>query len=209
MKKYITTLLFALIFTAGNAFTTNLTVSEETDESVAIEWSVDKDHSAVTFAVRHFFTPVNGRFTDYNADIRFDPENPANSSIDVTIPINYINTENSRRDNHLKSEDFFNTEKWPNIRFVSNSIRKVADNQYVANGELTIRDVTRSIELPFELLGVMDHPMMENTVVAGLSASTTIKRTDFGVGVGDWAATMVVGDDVEININLELNANTE
>ncbi len=209
MKQLITTALFALILTAGNAFSFNQTSTDESDESEATEWSVDKSHSAVNFAVRHFFTPVNGRFADYNANIQFDPENPANSRIDVTIPVDYINTENTRRDNHLKSEDFFNAEKWPNLRFVSNSIRRVADNQFIANGELTIRDVTKTIELPFELLGIMNHPMMENTVVAGITASTTIKRTDFGVGVGDWAATMVVGDDVEITINLELTANSE
>lgn len=205
MKTTITSILLALLFIAGNAFTTNHPVAENDETLESTSWTVDKDHSSINFSVRHFFTPVNGRFNDFEADIQFDPENPQGSQIDITIPIAHINTENTRRDDHLNSEDFFNSEQWPNMRFVSTNIQKTGDNQFVAKGELTIRDVTKTIELPFELLGIMDHPMMENTKVAGISANAKIKRTDFGVGVGDWAATMVVGDDVDISINMELN----
>lgn len=73
-------------------------------------------------------------------------------------------------------------------------------------GDVTIRDVTEQIELPFTLLGVIDHPMRDNVKMAGITANTTINRTDFGIGVGDWAATMVVGDEVDISLNLEMNS---
>lgn len=193
--------LFALTFIA-------IGYASATDGNTILvdDWSIDKSHSNVNFTITHFFTPVDGAFEDYTADIQFNPNDLENSSIDVTIPVSGINTENDRRDNHLKSEDFFNAEEWPNIHFVSNSIEQTGENQFVAHGELTIRDVTREFELPFELLGVMDHPMRDGQKVAGITASAKLNRTDYGVGVGDWAATAVVGDEVDIRLNLELNA---
>ncbi|PKD43123.1 YceI family protein [Rhodohalobacter barkolensis] len=193
---YIT--LAAFLFTAFAAFTT---IDRE-----ATSWQVDKAHSTIKFTINHFFTPVTGTFDDVDATINFDPENLAESSLDVSIPIESVNTRNERRDNHLKSEDFFNTSEWPNMEFVSSSIEQTGENQFVARGELTIRDVTREFDLPFELLGVMDHPMQENTRVAGIVANAELMRNDFGVGVGDWAATAVVGNKVDIELQLELNA---
>ncbi len=204
MNKLIIPILTALLLFSGNVFALSSSEKENNEKNESMSWTVDRDHSSINFPVRHFFTPVNGRFNDFEADIQFNPDAPENSRIDVTIPISYINTENARRDNHLASEDFFNSEQWPTMRFVSTNIQKTDDNEYVAVGELTIRDVTKTVELPFELLGIMEHPMMDDTQVAGIAASTKIKRTDFGVGVGDWAATLVVGDDVDITINLEL-----
>jgi polyisoprenoid-binding protein YceI len=170
----------------------------------SIPWEIDSAHSAINFTIKHFFTPVDGTFEDYDATVMFNPDDLENSMIDVTIPVSSINTRNDRRDGHLQSEDFFNAERWPNISFTSNSIESRGDNQFVAIGEMTIRDVTREFELPFTLQGMMDHPMQENTTVAGIVANAQLMRTDYGVGVGDWAATAVVGDEVNITLNLEL-----
>lgn len=203
VQKTLTTLFALLFLVAGQALATD-------GNSVLMDtWSIDKAHSNVNFTITHFFTPVDGSFEDYTSEINFDPEDLDNSSINVTIPVESINTENERRDNHLKSEDFFNASEWPNIQFESSRIEQTGDNQFVAHGELTIRDVTREFELPFELRGVMDHPMQENTKVAGITATASLNRTDYGVGVGDWAATAVVGDEVDIQLNLELTAPTE
>lgn len=199
-KKTLVTLFTITLITLSQSFAT------DGDILLIDEWSIDKSHSNVNFTITHFFTPVDGAFEEYTANIQFDPNDLGNSSIDVTIPVSDINTENERRDNHLKSEDFFNAEEWPNIHFVSNSIEQTGENQFVAHGELTIRDVTRDFELPFELLGVMDHPMREGQKVAGITANAKLNRTDYGVGVGDWAATAVVGDEVDIQLNLELTA---
>jgi len=199
--KQLTTLLLAFAFIGiGTAFT------GDTDDVRTSEWEIDRSHSAINFTINHFFTPVDGTFSDYSAEINFDPENLDASSINVSIPVESVNTRNDRRDNHLLSDDFFNAEQWPSIQFVSNSIEQTGNNQFVAKGQMTIRDVTREFELPFELLGVMDHPMQENTRVAGIVANAELMRTDYGVGVGDWAATAVVGDRVNITLNLELNA---
>jgi polyisoprenoid-binding protein YceI len=200
IKTFLGIILLILYATAPDVFAT----ANQTDET-ATSWNIDRAHSAINFSINHFFTPVDGNFDAYSAEIYFDPENLAGSSINITIPVESVNTRNQRRDNHLKSSDFFNSIQWPEIRFVSNYIEHTGNNnQYVAKGELTIRDVTREFELPFELLGVMDHPMRENVVVAGIISEASLMRTDFGVGVGDWAATAVVGDQVNIRINLEL-----
>jgi polyisoprenoid-binding protein YceI len=201
LSKITSLLLAVFIFTAANAFA-NINDDDQRSEA----WEVDRAHSAINFTISHFFTPVDGSFDDYDAEILFNPNDLEGSSISVTIPIESINTRNDRRDNHLMSEDFFNAEQWPNMTFVSNTIEQTGDNQFVAKGELTIRDVTREFELPFELLGVMDHPMQDGKKVAGIVASAELMRTDFGVGVGDWAATAVVGDQVDIQLNLELTA---
>ncbi|MEX0944768.1 MAG: YceI family protein [Balneolaceae bacterium] len=202
MKKIINTITitFLIILFAGlQAF-----AQPQTGNENATEWNIDRAHSAINFTISHFFTPVNGTFEDYQATIHFDPSNLDESSIDVMIPVESVNTKNEKRDNHLNSEDFFNSATWENIHFVSNTIEQTGNNMFVARGELTIRDKTHSFDLPFELLGVMDHPMQENTSVAGIVASADLMRTDYGVGVGDWAATAVVGDRVNIELNLEL-----
>lgn len=199
-------ILTSVLLTLFTLSASHATVTDG-ETAVAVEsWSLDKAHSNINFTITHFFTPVDGSFEDYSADIQFGPNDLKNSRIDVTIPVESINTENQRRDNHLQSEDFFNASEWPNIHFVSNEIEQTGENQFVAHGELTIRDVTREFELPFELLGVMDHPMQDNKKVAGIVANAEINRTDYGVGVGDWAATTVVGDEVNIQLNLELTS---
>lgn len=203
MFNKITTLMVTLLFTLAGLALAN----DNNEEDVrSTEWQIDRAHSAINFTINHFFTPVDGTFEDYEATVMFNPEDLEGSMLDVTIPVASVNTRNDRRDGHLQSEDFFNVEQWPNISFVSHSIESRGDNQFVAIGELTIRDVTRDFELPFTLQGVMDHPMQENTRVAGIIADAELMRTDFGVGVGDWAATAVVGDKVNIRLNLELTS---
>lgn len=201
MINKIATLIFTMLF----AFTGLALVDTNNDKDrLSTEWEIDSSHSAINFTINHFFTPVNGTFEDYSATVLFDPNDLEGSRLDVTIPVSSINTRNDRRDGHLQSEDFFNAERWPNISFVSNTIESRGNNQFTAIGELTIRDITREFELPFRLLGVMDHPMQEGKQVAGIVANAELMRTDYGVGVGDWAATAVVGDAVNIELNLEL-----
>jgi len=182
------------------------TLAMQSDTIDATQWTIDKAHSNIEFSVSHFFTQVEGNFTDYEAAVYFSPDNLPESSIEVTIPVESINTGNNRRDGHLQSPDFFNAEKHPTITFVSDNIESTGNNEFVANGTLTIKDISKQIELPFTLLGVKDNPFKEGTLVAGISASTEINRTDFEVGTGDWASDAVVGDNVKINLNLELNA---
>ncbi len=171
------------------------------------EWNVDPNHSEVNFQVRHFFTPVTGTFQEFEIEFLFDPDNPAASSVTATIPVGSISTGNERRDNHLKSGDFFEAEAHPTMTFVSERVEAMSDSEWVAHGTLTIKGVSRDVELRVEKLGVMDLPEQMAregaTKVGSFRASTTIQRNDFNVGTGSWAETAVVGGDVEIEILVE------
>jgi len=169
---------------------------------VATPWTVDKAHSNINFEVRHFFTPVDGTFSDYNAEIIFDPANLNESMIDVEIMISSIDTKNERRNDHLRTADFFNAEKYPKMTFKSSKIESKGNNKFVAHGNLTIKDVTKKIEMPFTLLGIMDHP--RGGKVAGISSEFVIDRNAFGVGTGDFVSDAVIGKEVTAKLNLEL-----
>lgn len=179
-------------------------VSIAATKVISTAWTVDKSHSNVDFEVRHFFTPVNGTFNDYTATVNFDPANLEESMIDVEIMVSSIDTRNERRDGHLRTADFFNAEKYPKITFKSDKIESKGDNKFVAHGELTIKDVTKKIEMPFTLLGVMDHP--RGGKVAGITSEFVIDRNIYGVGTGDWVSDAVVGKEVTAKLNLELNS---
>lgn len=176
------------------------------DTPTATKWNLDRSHSNLTFSVRHFFTPVVGKFNAYTLDLTFDQNNLDASSVSVEIDVNSINTDNERRDDHLRNPDFFETEKFPKITFVSSSIKKTGDNTFVATGDLTVKDVTKTIELPFTLLGIQDHPNRENTLIGGFEGSIKLNRLDYGVGTGNFVSTAVVADEVTVNIFLEMTA---
>lgn len=189
------TLFVALFFAAMPLMAQNATA-----------WTVDNSHSSIKFEIRHFFSNVPGAFHEYDADIHFDPNNLDDSKLDVTIQVASVDTENERRDGHLRTDDFFNAEKWPTMTFTSNSIESVGDNQFVAKGELTIKDVTKDFELPFTLLGVMDHPRRDGVKIAGFTSEFMLKRNDFGVGTGDYISDAVIGNEVNITLNMEVNS---
>ncbi|HAK12885.1 MAG TPA: polyisoprenoid-binding protein, partial [Chitinophagaceae bacterium] len=104
-----------------------------------------------------------------------------------------------------QSVDFFDAKSFPDMSFKSTKIEKRNDKEYLVHGKLTIKDKTKDVILPMKITGEIEHPMMKGTIILGLVIDTTINRTDFGVGTGSWAATMVVGDEVRIHIPIELN----
>jgi len=171
----------------------------------AKEWKLDKNHTSVTFAVKHFFSTVNGNFTDYDGSFYFDPDKLSASKFTFRIPVSSINTNNKKRDADLVSDNFFNAEKYPEIKFVSTKFEKKSATEFIVHGDLTIKDVTKKVATAFTITGQMDHPMMKGSKILGLSFNTSINRTDYKVGTGNWATTMVVGDNVDVEINMELN----
>lgn len=174
-------------------------------------WEVDPPHTQVQFTVKHFFTPVTGTFDDFSIELAYDPETPERSSVKARIAAASVNTGNAKRDDHLRSGDFFDAQKNPYITFRSTSVRQAAEGKLLARGPLTLKGVTREIELPIEVLGVQQIPEMMRPMLGGVRevasfrASTHLDRRDFGVGVGDWAATLVVGKDVDIQLAVEAN----
>ena len=175
----------------------------------ADDWTVDRAHTEIAFSVNHFFTPVTRKFESFDISLEYDREDPDASAVDVTIDVASVNTNNEKRDNHLKSEDFFEADSHPQITFRSTSVRKVDETNLIATGPLTIKGITHEVELPISLLGVQEIPAEMREMlggarsVASFSTSTQVDRRDFGVGVGSWAATLVVGGNVAIDITLE------
>ena len=170
----------------------------------APEWKIGKSHCKIGFSVNHFFTPVEGYFNDYEGSLKFDPENLAGSSANFNVKVASVNTDNEKRDNDLKSDSFFNVEKFPEMKFTSTGFSKT-DEGYVVKGNLTVKDVTKPVEVPFQVLGVGPNPWKKNSLIMGIKGSFKINRNDYGVGTGNWAATAVVGGEVTINVLLELN----
>ncbi len=175
----------------------------------AATWTADAPHTEVNFSVKHFFTPVNGSFDKWDIDLQYDAENPEKSKVTVTIDIASVNTGNEKRDNHLRSGDWFEVETHPTMTFKSSKVEKVGDNKLIAHGTLNIKGHEQKVDLTITHLGTKQIPeQMQEMLggakeVASFEASTSIDRNDFEVGVGNWAATMVVGDKIDITILVE------
>jgi len=171
----------------------------------ATMWKIDKSHTSVNFSINHFFSAVTGKFTDFDGTIHFDPNNLKGSKALFSVAIHSVDTDNAKRDNHLKSKDFFDATSYPKMSFASTKFEKKSDKEYWIHGNLTIKNKTKKVTLPMKITGEVEHPMMKGTIILGVLIDTSIDRTDYGVGTGDWAATMVVGDEVKIHIPMELN----
>ena len=167
-------------------------------------WTIDKSHSQVAFKVRHLgISNVQGNFRDYDASVTLDPDDLETLQVEATIDVATIDTENERRDNHLRSDDFFNAEQYPSMTFVSKEVRNIDGNAFELVGDLTIRDVTKEVVLEGALLGV---GAQRDQRKAGFTAETTINRFDYNL---QWdrlteAGGLVVGEDVQIILELEL-----
>lgn len=170
----------------------------------AMTWEIDKAHSSVNFSINHFFTSVPGKFTNFGGDINFDPNNLSESNVIFTVSVNSVNTGDAKRNEHLQSADFFDAKTYPNMTFKSTKFEKKSEKEYLVYGKLTIKDITKDVVLPMKITGEMEHPMMEGTILLGVLIDTTLDRTDYGVGTGNWATTLVVGDEVRIHIPMEL-----
>ena len=170
----------------------------------ATSWKVDKAHTFVNFTINHFFSSVPGNFTEFEGDFNFDANNLEASKANFSIATNSVDTGSEKRDNHLLSTDFFDAKNYSNITFKSTKFEKKSDKEFLLHGKLTIKNKTENITLVMKITGEMEHPMMKGTRILGVVFNTSINRTDYGVGTGDWATTMIVGDEVNINIPMEL-----
>ena len=170
----------------------------------AADWNLDPVHSAIAFSIRHLaISKIKGKFKDFEAKMVFDGKSVENGSAEFTIQVASIDTENEKRDNHLKSSDFFGAEENPTITFKSKKISAVKDGKFQITGDMTMRGVTKEVTFDCELHGVVQGP--GGNTRAGFSAETTINRHDFGVS---WSKTLdagglIVGNDVKLSLELE------
>ncbi len=176
------------------------------------KWTFEPGHTAAAFSVRHMMvTNIRGHFKNVQGKLDFDPENPENSSVEVTIDATGLWTGEVMRDGHLASADFLDVENYPEITFKSDQIAMAGAHEYTFTGDLTIRGVTQRATLDVTWLGSWETPWWVDDedkgpiTRAGFAARTTINRHDFGVS---WQGTMekggiVVGNMVEITIDAE------
>ncbi len=168
-------------------------------------WTLDKVHSSVQFSVKHMvISTVTGSFKDFSVDLKSDKPDFTDASVNAVIKVASINTDNTMRDGHLKSDDFFNAGKFSEIKFVSTSFEKVGENKYKITGDLTIRDVTKQAIFDATLGGTLK---TDRGTLAAWSATTAINRFDYNL---KWSKTLetgglMVGQDVTVTLNLELN----
>jgi polyisoprenoid-binding protein YceI len=168
-------------------------------------WTFDKVHSSVQFSIKHMvISTVTGAFKDFSVDLKSDKPDFIDASVNAVIKVASINTDNTMRDGHLKSDDFFNAEKFPEIKFVSTAFEKTGENKYKITGDLTIRDVTKQATFDATLGGTLK---TDRGTLAAWSATTTVNRFDYNL---KWNKTLetgglMVGQDVTITLNLELN----
>lgn len=167
----------------------------------ATSWLIDDHHSSVGFSVRHFFAKVPGNFDKFSGAIDFDPANPTAATVKVDIDPASINTKTQKRDDHLRSADFFDVAQFPAMGFQSTKVTKGEGNALNVEGNLTMHGVTKPVTLKVNFLG--SGPAFGGQR-AGFEATTTINRKDWGI---NWNKTLdngtMLGDDVDINIGIE------
>jgi len=178
-------------------------MSAQTANAVST-WTIDGTHSVAEFSVKHMMvSTVKGRFGSFDGTIQWNQANPAASSVNVSVDVSSISTNDAQRDGHLRSDDFFNTEQFPTATFSSTKIEPASDNEWKISGDLTIRDQTHPIVLNTEFEGqILDPYGLQR---AGFEATTEISRKQFGL---HWNALLetggaVVSDKVKLTFHCE------
>ena len=170
-----------------------------------VKWGLDKSHSSVKFSVEHLvISEVEGNFKMFDGNLESKTANDfTDAKVNFTVDVNSINTDDEKRDGHLKSDDFFNAEKYPKMSFAGTSFKKLKGNMYTLEGNLTIRDVTKPVKFSVVHGGVVKDPW--GNIKAGFKASGKINRKEFGLkwGAVTEAGGAVVGDEVNMIINVE------
>ncbi len=172
---------------------------------IGTKWFIDTGNSFVGFAVRHYgISFVRGIFTRFVANVEFDPEDIPAAKIQVTIDATSLNTNNARRDTDLQEAEYLNTEKYPEIIFVSRSIDKINDKRFLLTGDLTIKGITKEVVLNVTYGGKSNDPM--GIQHSGFAAETMIYRKDFNITAHTPLPTgdVMVGEDVRITLDVEL-----
>ncbi|HEU4575026.1 MAG TPA: YceI family protein [Chitinophagaceae bacterium] len=169
------------------------------------KWTLDKAHSEIQFKVKHLMiTTVTGTFTQYEGVVETQGDDFSNAKVSFTADTASVSTGNTDRDGHLKSADFFNVEQYPSLKFESTRIEKKDDNTYKLYGDMTIKNITKNIQLDVEFSGLVKDPW--GNTKAGVIVSGKINRKDFDLtwNVVTEAGGLLVGEDVKITCEVQL-----
>ena len=161
-------------------------------------WQVDAAHSTLDFTNTYQTVAYTGQFKRFGATIKYDPADLAQAKFNVTVDITSLDTQNSERDHAALGADFFDTAKFPKAHFVTTAFHKAADGEVLADGELTLRGITKPVTLLVKFARHGDS--------ATLDVSAQLKRLDFGIGSGQWADPSLIGDGVAVHGHLVLHA---
>jgi polyisoprenoid-binding protein YceI len=171
---------------------------------VSTKWIIDPAHSEIQFKIRHLMiTNVTGSFGKFNAEIECRDKDFSSSKINFTADVNSISTNNEQRDGHLKSEDFFDTDKNPTLTFVSTNLEKISDEEYTLFGNLTMHGVTKPVKLNVEHGGIITDPWGKTRTGFGIEGK--INRKEFGLEWNSPTETggFVLGDEVKLHANVQ------
>ena len=170
-----------------------------------VTYTIDPSHTATVFSWSHFgFSTPSANFSDIQGTITVDNERPANSSVNVTIPVSSINSNVKALDEHIQAAEFFDVAKYPNITFKSTKVQALGKNKYKITGDLTVKGVTKPVVLDAVLNKQAVHPMTKLQTV-GFNATTSFNRSAFNVG----AYVPNVGDKITVNITTEASVPAE
>ena len=183
--------------------TTILSLAMSTMAFAQTNWKLDNSHSNVKFAVEHLaVSETEGNFKSFDGTLVSKNADFTDADITFSVDVKSIDTDNEMRDKHLQGDDFFNAEKYPQMKFKSSSFKKASGNKYILEGDLTIRDVTKKVKFDVVYRGTQKDPY--GNTKAGFKATGSIKRMEYGL---KWnvmtEAISVVADDVNIVVNLE------
>ena len=169
----------------------------------AESYKIDPSHSEVGFTIRHMVSNVRGRFNDFSGTVDMDPKAPQKGSVEFSVKTTSIDTGNADRDKHLRTADFFDVEKYPEITFKSDSVKSAGKDKYNVTGTLTMHGVSKKVTLPVTFNGEGKDPW--GNTRAGFETSTKLDRKEYGI-VWNKAIDnggVLLGDDVNVSINLE------
>lgn len=174
-------------------------------QAQAPAWQVDPEASRVGFVATQSGSPVEGAFESFEADIRFDPADLEASRVEVVIEVASVDTGSGDRDDLIRSSDLFHAERFPTARFEAERFTRRDDGAFTAHGRLTMRDVTREIELPFTL----EIAEQDGRQTARAAGEVTVPRLAYGIGQGQWQDTSIVADEVTIRIDVRASRPAE
>lgn len=168
-------------------------------------WTLDKSHAKLGFSIVHLLvSDVDGSFKNFDAKATSAKDDFADATVELTAEVNSINTDNEKRDEHLRSPDYFDAAKYPTLTFKSKSFKKVEGKKYKLMGDLTLHGVTKSVTLDVVLNGTAVHPYSKKTI-AGFKITGSINRLDFGISPS--TPNAVLSETVNIYTNVELEKN--
>ena len=179
-------------------------VASTISQAGASQYKIDPVHSSVDFSIRHLVSKVNGRFKDFEGTFSFDEKKADLKDVKFSIKTASINTDNEKRDGHLKSGDFFDVEKFPEMTFASTKITAAGKGKFKVDGNVTMHGVTKPTVFMVEFMGAVKNPMGEG-MKTGFSATTKLNRKDFGI-IWNKAldkGELMLGEDVSVSVGVE------